>query len=79
MESRRSSVPNGFPIEDESKPSKPVSEPTESAARVASNEKESQSDLDTETEQECNHCLLLMDHPYQIKEDDRVYINRQVG
>ena len=43
-------TPNGFPIEDESKPSKPVSEPTESAASVASNEKESHSDIDTEIE-----------------------------
>ena len=44
-------TPNGYPIEDESRPSKPVSEPTDSTASVALDEKESQSNLDTEIEQ----------------------------
>ena len=72
-------TPNAFPIEDESRPSKPVPMPTESTASVASDEKESQPNLDTELEQECDHCSLVMDHPCQIKEEDGVYINRQVG
>ena len=67
------------PIENKSRPSKPVPVPTESTASAASDEKESRHDLDTELEQECNHCSLIMDHPCQIKEEDKVYINRQVG
>ena len=43
-------------------------------------EKESYSDnLDTEPEQGCNHCMLLIDQPSQIKENDGVYINRSTG
>ena len=72
-------TPKECHIENESNPDKPVPKPTGSATSVASNEKESHSDIDTETEQECNHCSLVLDHPYQIKEDDRIYINRQVG
>ena len=71
--------PNASSIEDESRPSKPVPVLTESTASAASDEKESRHDLDTELEQEYNCCSLIMDHPCQIKEEDRVYINRQVG
>ena len=53
--------------------------PTESTASAASDEKKNRHDLVTELEQECNHCSLIMDHPCQIKEEDRVYINRQVA
>ena len=69
---------NTSPIESKSRPSKTVPQPTESTVRTASDEKESRYDPDIELEQECNHCSLIMDHPFQIKEEDRVYINWQV-
>ena len=72
--------PSGTYDESESELTKPVLESIKHTTSRDTEEKESYSDnLDTETEQGCNHCMLLFEQPGQIKENDGVYINRSTG
>ena len=66
-------------IENESDPARPVPKHTNLVTSTGSKEKESHSDTNIESKDECNYCTLVLDHPYPIKEDDRIYINRQIG
>ena len=40
---------------------------------------ESHSDTNIESKDECNYCTLVLDHPYPIKEDDKIFINHKIG
>ena len=71
--------PKECPVESRSEPATPVPKYTNLVTSTGSKEMESHSDTNIESKDECNYCTLVLDHPYPIKEDDKIYINRKIG